>query len=110
MEEISYEKLNQIFEEIVDEFQKRFGEVVEVDKEKKDIIFDIVTKINNLPNQTPTTIAELINYNSKEAYVEPLYQGEVSNYVNKICAKLGIELIKEKTLGGLAYMVKFQKR
>ena len=71
---------------------------------------DIVKKIIDLPNETPTTIADLINYNPKETFVDPLKQGQIRVLVNNVCKKLNIELERtDDKLGGLAYYYLFKK-
>lgn len=73
-------------------------------------VYDIVKKIIDLPNQTTTTIANLINYNPKEKFVEPITQGKIRILVDKICKKLNIGLEDNKDkFGGLAYYVEFRK-
>lgn len=71
---------------------------------------DIVNKIIDLPEETITTIADLINYNPKESFVDPLQQGKISSLVKNVCKKLNINLEKnDDSFGGLAYYVKFKK-
>ena len=73
-------------------------------------VYDIVKKIIDLPNQTITTIANLINYNPNEKFVEPLTQGKIRNFVKATCKKINIELEKnDDKIGGLAYYVEFRK-
>lgn len=73
-------------------------------------VYDIVKKIIDLPNQTTTTIANLINYNPKEKFVEPITQGKIRILVDKICKKLNIGLEDNKDkFGVLAYYVEFRK-
>lgn len=73
-------------------------------------INEIVNKIKELPFNTETTIAELINYNPEENFVDPLLQGQMLNEVEKNCMKenIFIETNKDK-IGGLAFYYKFKK-
>lgn len=74
-------------------------------------VYDIVKKIIDLPDKTTTTIANLINYNPKEKFVEPLTQGKITNFVEATCEKINIELERNNdNFGGLAYYVKFRKK
>lgn len=73
-------------------------------------VYDIVKKIIDLPNETTTTIADLINYDPKEKFVEPIKQGEIYYYVNEICKKIDIKLeANDDSFGGIAYYYKFEK-
>lgn len=73
-------------------------------------VYDIVKKIIDLPSKTTTTIADLINYNPNQTFVEPLKQGEISRFVKETCKKLNIELEENQdSFGGLAYYYKFIK-
>ena len=55
-------------------------------------------KIIDLPNETTTTIADLINYNPTEAFVEPIKQWKIRNLVREVCKKLNIELEENKDI------------
>ena len=71
---------------------------------------NIVNRISELPYNTETTIAQLINYKPEVAFVSPLTQGIVSNAVKNKCRSNNIELEEsDDSLGGLAYYVKFKK-
>lgn len=73
-------------------------------------VYDIMKKIIDLPSETTTTIADLINYNPNETFVEPLTQGQVRRLVKDTCKKLNIELEEnEDSFGGLAYYYRFKK-
>ena len=73
-------------------------------------INEIVNKIKELPFNTETTIAELINYNPEENFVEPLIQGQITNTVEEICRKENIYIERNKDeKGGLAFYGKFKK-
>ena len=73
-------------------------------------VYDIVKKIIDLPSGTTTTIANLINYNPNEKFVEPLVQGRISFLVKETCKKLNIELKHNSDkIGGLAYYREFVK-
>lgn len=72
-------------------------------------VYDIIKKIIDLPNGTTTTIANLINYNPNEKFIEPLTQGKISFLVNEICKRLNIKLERNKDkFGGLAYYYEFK--
>lgn len=73
-------------------------------------INEIVNKIKELPFNTETTIAELINYNPEENFVEPLSQGQIFNEMKKICLKENICIERNRDeLGGLAFYYEFKK-
>ena len=73
-------------------------------------VYNIVKKIIDLPIETITTIADLINYNPEETFVEPLTQGEILNLVEDTCKKLNIKIEDvNDSIGGLAYYYKFKK-
>lgn len=73
-------------------------------------VYDIMKKIIDLPSETTTTIADLINYNPNETFVEPLTQGQVRRLVEDTCKKLNIELEEnEDSFDGLAYYYRFKK-
>lgn len=74
------------------------------------IVYDIVKKIINLPYENVTTIANLINYNPNEKFVEPIIQGKISILVKEICKKLNIDLQENMDkIGGLAFYCEFVK-
>ena len=73
-------------------------------------VYDIVKKIIDLPSETTTTIADLIKYDPKEKFVEPIKQGEINYFVKEVCKKINIKLEKNgDSFGGLAYYYKFKK-
>lgn len=73
-------------------------------------VYDIVKKIIDLPYENVTTIANLINYNPNEKYVEPIMQGQIKRLIEETCKKLNIELEENKDkIGGLAYYCEFVK-
>lgn len=75
-----------------------------------EIIFEIMKKIIDLPCERETTIAELINYNPENEFVEPLMQGQISYFVEEICNKINVNYIDtDDSIGGLAFYVKFKK-
>lgn len=85
-------------------------EMVENADDLKEVIFDIVVKIDNLAYNKETKIADLINYDPRKNFVEPLTQGMIYNWVFKICNRLGISLENsESSLGGLAFKYNFKK-
>ena len=71
---------------------------------------DIIEKIKKLPFSTETTIAELINYNPEENFIDPMEQMSILRKVctlaeeNNICLEKNME---EK--GGLGFFTKFKK-
>ncbi len=75
------------------------------------VVNNIVNRISELPYNTETTIAQLINYKPEVAFVSPLTQGIVSNAAKNKCRSNNIELEEsdDYSLGGLAYYVKFKK-
>lgn len=74
-------------------------------------IYEIVKRIIDLPNETETTIAKLIDYNSQNEFVEPLLQGQIFNLVEDVCEKVNvyIELTSRDRFIGLAYYYPFKK-
>ena len=73
-------------------------------------IYEIMKKIIDLPSGITTTIANLINYNPNEKFVEPLEQGRIRFLINETCKKLNIELkYNRDKIGGLAYYYEFVK-
>lgn len=102
------EKIKTIIKNIVDEDDY-------IDNNKKqyfnEIIFEIIKKIIDLPNEKETTIAELINYNPENKFVEPLVQGQISYFVKTICDSININYTQtDHSIGGLAFYVKFKKK
>lgn len=76
----------------------------------KDQVYIIVKKILDLPSEAITTIADLINYNPNETFVDPITQGQIRRLVKETCKKLKIELEENKDgFGGLAYYYQFKK-
>ena len=90
--------------------KKIVNQIVEdEDKGLIDVIFDITTKINNLPNKTKINIAKLIDYKPEELFINPLTQGKVARYVKLACKELNIELEQNRdNIGGLAYFSEFE--
>ena len=101
------EKIKIIIKSIIDENDY-------IDNNKKqyfnEIIFEIIKKIIELPNGKETTIAELINYNPEDKFVEPLIQGEINYFVKEICHKINVNYTNtDDSIGGLAFYIKFKK-
>lgn len=96
---------------IIDEVIKDNAEIIDNnDIHLNTSLYNIIKKIIDLPSETTTTIADLINYNSNETFVEPLMQGQIRRLVKEICKKLNIELEENRdSFGGLAYYVQFKK-
>ena len=74
-------------------------------------IFEIMTKVINLSEETESTIAQLINYNSNENNVSLSMQERIYEMIMEICKKINIniERINNEELSGLAYYYKFKK-
>ena len=96
---------------IVDDVIKANEEIIDnKDENYKDQVYTIIKKIIDSPSETITTIADLINYNPNETFVEPLTQGQIRRLVKETCKKLNIELEENRDgFGGLAYYYKFKK-
>ena len=93
-----------------EELKKVVEEVIDNDKELSNIVFDITLRIKELATGTKTSIAKLIGYNPREAFVEPLTQGKVSCYVKEVCKRIEIKLEEKRdSFGGLAYFYEFTK-
>lgn len=74
------------------------------------LMLEIVDKIKHLPFNVETTIAELINYNPDELFIEPLTQGQILNEVVAMCRKENIFIESNRDeIGGLAFYRKFTK-
>lgn len=97
---IDVESLKKIIEEVIGSNDQYLNVTV----------YDIIKKIIDLPYETDTTIADLINYNPNEAFVEPIKQEKIRNLVREVCKKLNIELEENKDdFGGLAYYYQLKK-
>lgn len=93
-------KLKKIVEEVIGNNDPYWNEPV----------YTVVKKIIELPNESEITIAKLLNYDPKEAFVEPLTQGQISNLIMEVCKKIniGLEEISDEFIG-LAYNVQYKK-
>lgn len=101
------EKLKTIIQEVISNNKEMIGND---DTYLKTLVYDIMKKIVDLPSETTTTIANLINYNPDEKFVEPLMQGTINFLVNEVCKNLDIKLERNKDkIGGLAYYNEFKK-
>ena len=101
------ENLKTIIQEVISNNQEIIGNDTQY---CNTIVYDIMKKIIDLPNETTSTIASLINYNPNEAFVEPITQGQIRRLVKEVCKKLNIKLEDNKDkLGGLAYYNEFKK-
>lgn len=101
------EKLKNIIKNIIDE-----NEYIDANSKQyfNEIIFKIIKKIIDLPNERETTIAELINYNPENEFVEPLVQGQISYLVKTICNSININYTRsDDSIGGLAFYVKIKR-
>lgn len=97
---LKYENLKTIIEEVTGNDETYLNTEV----------FDIIKKIVNLPSETITTIADLISYNPKEKFIDPMTQGKIKRLVKETCKKLNIELEENRdSFGGLAYYCQFKK-
>lgn len=94
-----------------EELLKLVTEIVENDNNLRDIVFDVVVKIIDLPDKTTTSIAKLIDYKPEVFFVEPLMQGKVNRYVRLVCKKIEIHLETpaDKKIDGLLYFNEFTK-
>lgn len=70
----------------------------------------IINGIKELPLNTETTIAKLINYNLEEKMIDLLTQGNVLGIVCVVCDEINLKLeVLEDSIGGLAYNYRFKK-
>lgn len=93
--------------------QEQFKEI-EKEKEnnmnaKEKILSMLIQKIEELPYNIETTLAQLINYNPQEEFVEPLAQGEMYNKLMEYCKQRNIGISQSDEITGLAYYYKFKK-
>ena len=81
------------------------------DIDKNNILSKLIKRIIEMPADTDTSIAELMNLdNNSVAMVEPLIQGEIFNSLMKVCEKLNIKIeVNHDEIGGLGYHYKFKK-
>ena len=78
--------------------------------EDNKVVNTIVNKINGLPFDIETTIAQLIDYKPEVGFVSPMTQGIIRNAVLKKCETDGIKLEENRDeIGGLPYFVKFKR-
>lgn len=94
-----------------EELRKAVQEIVDNNNpfENEQVLL-IIREIVDLPYETETTIAKLINYNPEKNNIDPLTQGEIENLVEEICKKINIKLeLKRDCFGGLAYYYSFKK-
>ena len=104
---ITDEKLKTIVDDVIKDNEESIDSK---EVNYKDQVYTITKKIIDLPSETITTIANLINYNPNETYVEPLTQGQIRRLVEETCKKLNIELEEDRGgFGGLAYYYQFKK-
>lgn len=104
---VADEKLKTIVDEVIKDNEES---IVNNDINYNIQVYNIIKKIIDLPSETTTTIADLINYNPKETFIEPLTQGRISRLVKEACKKLNIELEKNRDcFGGLAFYYQFKK-
>ena len=103
---ITDEKLKTIVDDVIKDNEESIDSK---EVNYKDQVYTITKKIIDLPSETITTIANLINYNPNETYVEPLTQGQIRRLVEETCKKLNIELEENRGgFGGLAYYYQFK--
>ena len=109
IEEFIHSKKLETEIEIIKEREEKLCQIIEKitgcsEDNVNELIFEIVTKIIKLPFETPTTIAELIKHKSKVAFVEPLVQRDIYNYVCAVCNEYNIKLnIIDGFLRGMPY-------
>ena len=104
---ITDEKLKTIVDDVIKDNEESIDSK---EVNYKDQVYTITKKIIDLPSETITTIANLINYNPNETYVEPLTQGQIRRLVEETCKKLNNELEEDRGgFGGLAYYYQFKK-
>lgn len=71
---------------------------------------EIFKKVDELPVDTETCIAELINYKPEMGMVDPMTQGQIYRAIEKAFKKKGNILVRTSdSFGGLAYYSKFKK-
>ena len=101
------ENLKTIIDEVITTNQEMIGNDIQY---CNTIVYDIVKKIIDLPNETTITISDLINYNPNENFIEPITQGKIRRLVKEICKNLNIRLDDNRDkFGGLAYYNEFKK-
>lgn len=78
---------------------------------KNRILIKLVNKVNDIPFDVETTIAQLMQLdNNNVVMIDPLVQGEIFSLFRKICEELNIKLEANRDdFGGLAYYYKFIK-
>ena len=104
---ITDEKLKTIVDDVINDNEESIDSK---EVNYKDQVYTITKKIIDLPSENISTIADLINYNPNETYVEPLTQGQIRRLVEETCKKLNIELEENRgRFGGLAYYYQFKK-
>ena len=102
----SLEEKNEINSETIELVVKEIAGITDTDK--INLLSKLVKKIIELPANTETTIAELMQLN--QVMVNPLTQGEIFNLLMEICKKLNIDIeINNDEFGGLGYHYKFKK-
>lgn len=94
-----------------EELKKIIGETIgNNDPFWNEPVYTVVKKIIELPNENEITIAKLLNYDPKEAFVDPLTQGKISNLIKEVCKKINIDLVRTgNKFIGLAYNVQYKK-
>lgn len=74
------------------------------------IIFEIINKLVDFPNEIDTTIAELIKYNPDIEFIEPMKQGQIFRLLEQVCNRLNIRFVNTNdSRGGLAFYYTFKK-
>lgn len=78
------------------------------DMDKNNLLCKLVKKVIELPFDTETTIAKLMQLD--QVLIDPLTQGEIFNSLMKVCEKLSIKIeVNHDEFGGLGYHYKFKK-
>lgn len=94
----------------IDKISQIVNEVVgTADMDKNNLLCKLAKKVIELPFDTETTIAKLMQLD--QVLVDPLTQGEVFNLLNSVCEKLNIKIeVNHDEIGGLGYHYKFKKK
>lgn len=95
-----------------EQIENAIKEIVGInDIDKNNLLSKLIKKIIEMPVNTDTSIAQLMNSdNNSVAMVEPLIQGEIFNSLMKVCEKLSIKIyVNHDEIGGLGYHYKFKK-
>lgn len=100
---------NEINNEVIELAVKDIAGTSDIDK--NNLLSKLVKRIVDMPVNTETTIAQLMNLdNNSVAMIEPLLQGEIFNSLMSVCEKLNIKIeVNHDEIGGLGYYYKLRK-